>query len=718
MTELDLREAPLEHPDQDLLAVAPHAQMLAEFLGRAELPFTVGIYGAWGSGKTTFANLLVHYLRRQPGWSELGYIPFSAWPFVTADAIWRALLERLAREIYGQERRRAAEDAARVGWLMRLRASLLVDALPRHRAVTDDDRARYEALLARFDRAAALANRSHARSAAATASFVDALADAVAMVAPGVGPLRRLLGGAPGNGSSSASDPAAPEVAASVEEIRDDVQRLFADLKAGPIVVLLDDLDRSLPEVALDVLETIKVFLFESSVAGGPDASPPRLLFLVCADERLIARGLRARLGGDGERNDEAVDARAYLEKIVQLGVALPESELSRAQELVAAWQPEWTAAADLIDTALEGNPRRIKQQCTLLSYRFHARARTASAAELERPMLDDGQRAALNKLTRLGAVSLSGVEAIARDPEACSEELGLLERATNGEGESEGAPVDGPAEGPLASAFARRSEALRWLRGDPALAGQDPRALAVLAAFACARPGENGEPRTSDAVFSYVLRAVIDQDGLTHVGRLHLAFLQRLLRLRSEAPKLWVAIRRRAQAQPESFAEVMAELDAWIDARVASSPSPAVSERTRRIASLCEPLLGDQLQLLLLTQPPRLSEIPVEHVRRLAAAGRIPRAHREPSPALRALADAGRLLERGETDELDAVVAPRLALALDVLERRKFVKLQLLQARWPQLASLARGGYAARRLQALERTMLARPGAPEFDES
>ena len=83
-----------------------------------------------GSGKTTFANLLVHYLRRQSGWSELGYIPFSAWPYVTADAIWRALLERIAREVYRQELRRPEGTFDGGDWIARLRAALVVDAFP------------------------------------------------------------------------------------------------------------------------------------------------------------------------------------------------------------------------------------------------------------------------------------------------------------------------------------------------------------------------------------------------------------------------------------------------------------------------------------------------------------------------------------------------------------------------------------------------------------
>jgi hypothetical protein len=38
---------------------------------------------------------------------------------------------------------------------------------------------------------------------------------------------------------------------------------------------------------------------------------------------------------------------------------------------LIAGRFPEWVGAADLIDLAARGNPRRLKQQCDLLSFGF-----------------------------------------------------------------------------------------------------------------------------------------------------------------------------------------------------------------------------------------------------------------------------------------------------------------------------------------------------------
>ena len=340
--------------------------MLASFLvQRASLPFTLGIYGAWGEGKTTFANLLVHYLRVQPEWEDASFIPFSAWPYVTADAIWRALLDSIAREVFDIPD--GADDADGVVETVRdrLRVGLATQPFTLHRAVKSENRQLYERLLRRFEKSSAVANRTLADGNAAKnlSALAELVVDAAATVSPGLGSLRRFLGLGPSAPESGTGLPAG-EAVRSVEEIRDVLTELFSHRPQLKLIVLLDDLDRCLPEVALDVLETIKIFFFESA------RSQAQCLFIVAADEALIARGLRARLGDDA---DDQIAARQYLEKIVQLRVAVPDVDVSNAHRLIATTFPEWALTTDLIAAGLGQNPRRLKQQCNVMSYRFRA---------------------------------------------------------------------------------------------------------------------------------------------------------------------------------------------------------------------------------------------------------------------------------------------------------------------------------------------------------
>lgn len=89
----------------------------------------------------------------------------------------------------------------------------------------------------------------------------------------------------------------------------------FADLvNALPdvdrVVVLVDDLDRCIPAAVMATLEGIKLFL-----------AVPRMVFVIAADQEMVRESIAASLG---ETNRSAAFALRYLEKIIQLPVALP----------------------------------------------------------------------------------------------------------------------------------------------------------------------------------------------------------------------------------------------------------------------------------------------------------------------------------------------------------------------------------------------------------
>ena len=105
-------DAPLENPDHDLLGVVPYAQKLAEFISTVTPPFTIGIYGEWGSGKTSFVNFVHHFLSTSSKLPEVVFVRFSAWPHKTADTLWRALLLCVAKELFkalGQDQNAATQ---------------------------------------------------------------------------------------------------------------------------------------------------------------------------------------------------------------------------------------------------------------------------------------------------------------------------------------------------------------------------------------------------------------------------------------------------------------------------------------------------------------------------------------------------------------------------------------------------------------------------------
>lgn len=101
--------------------------------------------------------------------------------------------------------------------------------------------------------------------------------------------------------------------------LRDDIrqfQKEFADLleesKISRLVVFVDELDRCRPDTILDTLEAIKLFLFEGKVA-----------FVIGADERHISYAVKSKF-----KDIEGIQidiGKEYLEKLIQYPIRIPQ---------------------------------------------------------------------------------------------------------------------------------------------------------------------------------------------------------------------------------------------------------------------------------------------------------------------------------------------------------------------------------------------------------
>jgi predicted KAP-like P-loop ATPase len=95
-------------------------------------------------------------------------------------------------------------------------------------------------------------------------------------------------------------------------------RRLFAvtsikDIGLTRLVILIDDLDRCLPETAIQTLEASKLFLFL-----------PHVAFIVAADEGMIEYSVKKHFPDMPIGPAGASYARAYLEKLIQVPFRIP----------------------------------------------------------------------------------------------------------------------------------------------------------------------------------------------------------------------------------------------------------------------------------------------------------------------------------------------------------------------------------------------------------
>jgi predicted KAP-like P-loop ATPase len=104
-----------------------------------------------------------------------------------------------------------------------------------------------------------------------------------------------------------------------MEAFREDFAELIKsdELKhIRAVVVLVDDLDRCLPETVVDSLEAMQLFL-----------AVPRMSFVIAADEDRVADAISTRFRTTGVPNEDGEPsedpAKLYLHKIVQTAIPL-----------------------------------------------------------------------------------------------------------------------------------------------------------------------------------------------------------------------------------------------------------------------------------------------------------------------------------------------------------------------------------------------------------
>jgi hypothetical protein len=282
---------------------------LATIIGASEPQFAVGIFGGWGTGKTTLMTTIKAALPA----SSLIVVDFNAWRFEREPQLLIPLLDTIR--------------AAIVAWS---------DA---HGASAES---KIRALAGRIGRVA----RALATGLSAEVGL------------PGAVKVSYELGRAIDQLSAPA-DPRQPQslYVAAFQELAS----AFSALAVTPvtrIVVFVDDLDRCLPTNALEVLESIKLFF-----------DLPGFVFVVGLDEQVVVRAIRSKFAVQDEQagSPEAASAssvtpsrrlgREYVKKIFQVSYSLPAMLPGQLDELLQSMYREASlGSAQLAD--LEGRVR------------------------------------------------------------------------------------------------------------------------------------------------------------------------------------------------------------------------------------------------------------------------------------------------------------------------------------------------------------------------
>jgi hypothetical protein len=382
------------------------ARVLADTLASPQQgAMVLGLHGGWGSGKSTLMRAILRALR---GGIDNGaiIIEFNAWKYQNREALWRALivavLAALRRELPAWPKDEQATKERQIGLLERsLYASF---TLQEKGSLQVNWTGLATEIVLTIIRVAGggLVGGLIGQAGRALRSFFD-MKDKGGGEKDVSGSVERVAGIL----QREVAERNVEQVQA-IDQFLDRYQKLTADLgRFGKrIYVLIDDLDRCLPDEALTVFEAIKLFL---------DA--PECRYVVAIDRSMIRRGLALRY----ERSPQAVDPDEYIEKTISLSFDLPQIRASQARQLLyqanlatiaggAGGGPVDDPWHTAIIEALGTNPRRLKRVAnTLRLMRALARESGRPISEADSPLL-----------LKLGLIAYrnSGVfDALRRDP-------------------------------------------------------------------------------------------------------------------------------------------------------------------------------------------------------------------------------------------------------------------------------------------------------------
>ncbi len=295
------------------------ASGLAEIIISSEPRFAVGIFGGWGSGKTTLMKAIRKKLEKYP--ENIVCVDFNAWRFEREPFLLVPLLDTIRGE--------------------------LADWATKEHAGPDN---------ARDAREAALRMARIVRGLAAGLNVEVGLPGAFKIgydLDKGMKAMRPETA----TGTPQADQPqslyftAFTELAQAIKGLNEVVS----------VVVFVDDLDRCLPGSALEVLESMKLFF-----------DIPGFIFVAGLDERIVQQAVRAKLIGTGGVTtgpSAGIDAnskvmrelvqefredreyrrkleRDYLEKIFQVPYRLPQMTTRALDDLLKVMATEPSAGA------------------------------------------------------------------------------------------------------------------------------------------------------------------------------------------------------------------------------------------------------------------------------------------------------------------------------------------------------------------------------------
>jgi hypothetical protein len=353
---------------EDSFGHRAYSEVLADAILAAQPPFTIGVFGDWGVGKTTItkthlAGVLKAKLKERP----LAYAYFDVWKY-EGDSLRRQFLRDVAQQLNDNKVLKSYDPEKEL-------EDLVVD---KHDVVEGGLSLSMPRLLVALVRGVIGFVLAYvALQVLGNSTKGGTGQDIVASVIIGAvfafsSELSRVVVVNQREMTRKSID--------SPELFEAKFKHLMESVTADRVVIVIDNLDRCSPDRVIEVLATIKTFLEPSKTKVQP-------IFVIPCDESAIRRHLEKR----GEISKE--DADEYLRKFFNVAIRITPILQDEIRDYAARELDALAIGADLTDehrrelgqvisVAFRENPRRVKQFLnTLTSKRMLLRAREAAGA-------------------------------------------------------------------------------------------------------------------------------------------------------------------------------------------------------------------------------------------------------------------------------------------------------------------------------------------------
>lgn len=337
---IGVTDLPISTYDADLLKVENYIDGLVEFITNCHTPMTIALQGDWGTGKTSFINLILDGLEKHN--KESSYKAYSVM-FNT----WK----------YSQFNQ---QDHLMISFLSYLLSKLLnKDIADIYQEAVEEQQCSNE------KKSPTLSQRFMRTIYALTTDVTKDLLVSTVTAGMGLPTVRTTDMTVAYQEQEQAKyiyeHANALDSSIAIETLKSMFEEAVAEKlrteECERIVIFIDDLDRLNPKLAVDLLEIIKLFLdIENCV------------FVLAVDYAVITKGLKEKNNVTGEEILEAEKSQSFFDKMIQVPFRIPtelyqfESFLSDNLKDYIKNPKKSTELIGIIQKSVGSNPRAVKR--------------------------------------------------------------------------------------------------------------------------------------------------------------------------------------------------------------------------------------------------------------------------------------------------------------------------------------------------------------------